>query len=80
MTSSPGDARSGRQFSVQLGRGKGPPLGGSRLRDPRFPNQRIDSPHPLSTPNFADTELPTGAGRQDPAKQVQIDDQGNDEH
>jgi len=31
-------------------------------------------------PNSADAALPAGAGRQDPAEQVQIKDQRDDEH
>jgi len=31
-------------------------------------------------PTSADAALPAGAGRQDPAEQVQIKDQGDDEH
>jgi hypothetical protein len=37
-------------------------------------------PAAVEARNLANAALPAGAGRQDPAEQVQIKDQGDDEH
>jgi hypothetical protein len=52
-------------------------LARSRLPKPGEPMLR---PAAFQAPNSADAALPAGAGRQDPAEEVQIDDQGDDEH